>query len=141
MVAGQVAYTTGSVLAATLPPDSTYWTYFFFGTSIMVVGMDTSLPAASILFASAVPKRLQGMGASIVMTVVNYSISLGLGFAGTLETNIDSGGSTPADKLRGYRGALWLAVGLAGLGLVLSLVYATKDHLRDRKKALAEVDE
>jgi hypothetical protein len=45
------------------------------------------------------------MGASIVMTVVNYSISLGLGFAGTVETNINNGGLTKEDKLLGYCGA------------------------------------
>jgi mannose/fructose/N-acetylgalactosamine-specific phosphotransferase system component IIC len=74
------------------------------------------------------------MGASIVMTVVNYSISLGLGFAGTIETNINRGGSTNSDKLLGYRGALWFAVGLAGLGLILSLIYVVKERRNKTSK-------
>jgi hypothetical protein len=132
MVVGQVAYLTGSILAATRLPRSIYWTYYFFSVLIITVGMDTSFPAATIIFSNAVPQQYQGMGASIVMTVINYSISLGLGFAGTIETNINNGGSTKSDKLLGHRGALWFAVGLAGLGLALSLVFVAKDFWKKR---------
>lgn len=134
MVVGQLAYLTGSILAATRPAHSIYWTYYFFSVLIITVGMDTSFPAATIIFSNAVPKEYQGMGASIVMTIVNYSISLGLGFAGTIEANINNGGSTPSDKLLGYRGALWFSVGLAGLGLVLSLIFIAKDMLKRTPK-------
>ncbi|OAL37963.1 hypothetical protein AYO20_02796 [Fonsecaea nubica] len=134
MVVGQVAYVVGSILAAARPVHSTYWTYYFFSVLIITVGMDTSFPSATIIFSNAVPQRYQGMGASIVMTVVNYSISLGLGFAGTIETNINHGGLTDADMLLGYRGALWFAVGLAGLGLLLSLVFVAKSSWKDGSK-------
>lgn len=130
MVVGQIAYLVGSILAVTRPPDSTYWTYFFFSVLIIPVGMDTSFPAATIIFSNAVPQKYQGMGASTVMTVVNYSISLGLGFAGTIETNINKGGLTESNRLLGYRGALWFSVGLAGLGLLLSLVFVTKGYIK-----------
>ncbi|KAF2734068.1 MFS general substrate transporter [Polyplosphaeria fusca] len=135
MVVGQVAYTTGSILAALRPAESIYWTYFFFSVLIITVGMDTSFPAATIIFSNAVARKYQGMGASVVMTIVNYSISLGLGFAGTLETNINKGGTTEEDRLDGYRGGLWLSVGLAGLGLVLSLIFVGKEQLQKRQKA------
>ncbi|KUJ08298.1 MFS general substrate transporter [Mollisia scopiformis] len=134
MVVGQVAYLTGSIIAATFQPNSTYWTFFFFSVLIITVGMDTSFPSATIIFSNAVPQQYQGMGASIVMTVVNYSISLGLGFAGTVETNINHGGVTKDDKLLGYRRALWLSVGLAGLGLVFSLIFVAKGHWKRGSK-------
>lgn len=70
------------------------------------------------------------MGVSIVTTVINYSISLGLGFAGTVEMNINGDGESKQDKLFDYRGALWFSVGLAGLGLILSFIFLIKDHLR-----------
>ncbi|KFX91781.1 hypothetical protein O988_07589 [Pseudogymnoascus sp. VKM F-3808] len=128
MVIGQVAYLVGSILAAARPADSIYWTYFFFSVLIITVGMDTSFPAATIIFSNAVPQKYQGMAASIVLTVVNYSISLGLGFAGTIETNISNGGSTTLDKLHGYQSALWFSVGLAGFGVILSLIFVAKDY-------------
>ncbi|KAI9691649.1 MAG: hypothetical protein M1822_007720 [Bathelium mastoideum] len=135
MITGQVAYLVGSILAASRPPHTIYWTYYFFSVLIIVVGMDTSLPAAVIIFSSTTPKQYQGMAASIVMTVVNYSISLGLGFAGTIETNINHGGVTPADKLHGYRGALWFSVGLAGLGTLLGLTFEAKRRLKNKSRA------
>ena len=135
MVVGQVAYLVGSILAATRPPHSIYWTYYFFSVLIITVGMDTSFPAATIIFSNAMPQQYQGMGASIVMTVINYSISLGLGFAGTIETNINNDGLTKSEKLLGYRGALWFSAGLAGLGLVLSLIFVAKGYWKKRSSS------
>lgn len=132
MAVGQVAFLVTSILQALRPPDSIYWTYFFFATIIATIGMDTSLPAAIMIFSSTVAREYQGMGASIVMTLVNYSISLGLGFAGTIETNINHGGQTKADLLHGYRGALWFSVGLTGLGTILSLIYLFKTQFRQK---------
>lgn len=134
MVIGQVAYLTGSILAAARTPHSIYWTYFFFSVLIMTVGMDTSFPASAIIFSNAVPKQYQGMGASIVMTIVNYSISLGLGFAGTIETNINNGGLTKGDKLHGFQSAMWFSVGLSGFGLFLSLIYVVKGYWKKSSK-------
>lgn len=79
--------------------------------------MDSSFPAATIIFSDAVPPEYQGIGASVVTTVVNYSISLWLGFASTIEYEVARG-----EKERGYGGAFWFESGLAGLGLGLSLV-------------------
>lgn len=132
MVIGQVSYLVGSILAAARPADSIYWTYFFFSVLVITIGMDTSFPAATIIFSNAVPQQYQGMAASIVLTVVNYSISLGLGFAGTIETNVNSGGSTESDKLRGYQSALWFSVGLAGFGVVLSLIFVARDYWKKK---------
>ncbi|PKX97740.1 MFS general substrate transporter [Aspergillus novofumigatus IBT 16806] len=108
---------------------------------IICVGMDSSFPAATIIFSDAVPLKYQGIGASVVMTIVNYSISLGLGFAGTVEREVNRGGHTYDDKKRGYRGAFYFEVGLAGLGLMMSLVFLVKDHLRKKAKKAAADDE
>lgn len=132
MIVGQITYLLGIILAAARPPDSIYWTFFFFSVIVIVVGLDSSLTAAIIIFSNVIPQRYQGMGASIAMTVVNYSISLGLGFAGTIETNINHGGITQSDKLLGYRGALWFGVGLSGLGLVLSVIFEGKGRWKSK---------
>ena len=44
-----------------------------------------SFPAACILLSSSLPRHQQGIAGSLVSTFVNYSISIGLGFAGTVE--------------------------------------------------------
>ena len=134
MVIGMVAYTIGSILIATRPVGQTYWGQFFFSVLIICVGMDSSFPAATLIFSNAVPVEYQGIGASVVLTIVNYSISLGLGFAGTVERQINNGGLTSADKLTGYRGAFYMELGLTGLGLVLSLIFVAKGYWLERKK-------
>ena len=83
------------------------------------------------------PKEHQGLGASLVSTVVNYSISLGLGFGGTVQSHVDGGGTTPEDILRGIRGAWYMGIGLAGMGLIISLVFLAKGYWKERKSRVA----
>lgn len=64
------------------------------------------------------PLEQQGMAASVVNTVVNYSISLSLGIAGTIERNVNESGK---NILAGYHGALYLAMGLSGLGCLVAV--------------------
>lgn len=71
----------------------------------------------------------------MVNTIVNYSISLGLGFAGTIEVNVNHGGVTRADLLEGYRGAWYMGIGLAGLGLCISIVFTAREYWIQRKGA------
>lgn len=89
-----------------------------------------SFPAATIVLSNAVSKETQGIAASLVSTIVNYSISLGLGFAGTVEVHINRGGRTPSDLLHGYRSAWYLGIGFSGLGLVVSLMFLVRNHFR-----------
>ncbi|BCS15728.1 hypothetical protein ALUC_70961A [Aspergillus luchuensis] len=134
MLFAMLCYFLTSLLMALRPVHSTYWTYFFFATIIATFAMDSSLPAATIIFSNAVPRQYQGMGSSVIMTIVVYSISLGLGFAGTIELQINNGGHTKAELLHGYRGTLWFSVGLTAFGTILALIFLLKD-LRRRKLA------
>ena len=79
---------------------------------------------------NAMPREHQGVAGSLVNTVVNYSISLGLGFAGTVESYVNDGGG---DTLKGYRGASYMGVGLAGLGVLLATCFMTVTWFRRGK--------
>jgi hypothetical protein len=92
---------------------------------------DMSFPSGTLILSNAMPRRHQGLAASLVSTVVNYSISIGLGFAGTVESHVNRGGQ---DVLRGYHGALYLGTGLAGLGWVISISYMLTSWRRSRTK-------
>ena len=83
--------------------------------------MDTSFPAASLVLSDMVPGHLQGVAASLVNTVINYSISIGLGVAGTAEREVVLRG---ADLVHGYRAALYVSVGMAGTSLVIAVGFA-----------------
>ncbi|ETN46285.1 uncharacterized protein HMPREF1541_00469 [Cyphellophora europaea CBS 101466] len=123
----------GNILVGTAPVDQIYWAQIFVCTLVIPFGMDMSFPAATVMLSNSVEKKHQGIAASLVNTVVNYSISLGLGFAATVEVHTNHGGKTQADVLLGLRHAYYMSFGLAGLGLVLSLVYVAKGFLSDYK--------
>ena len=132
MLISMLAFLTGNILIATMPIDQIYWAQAFVTTLIIPWGMDMSFPAATLIMSNAVEKKHQGMAASLVNTIVNYSISIGVGIAGTVEIHVNNGGETVEDELAGYRGAMYLSVGLCGLGVVTSLLFLLKMRLRER---------
>jgi hypothetical protein len=75
--------------------------------------------SGTLILSNSMPHHHQGLPAALVTTTVNYSISLGRRFAGTVESNVNDGGW---NILGGYRGALYLGIGFAGLGLVVSIL-------------------
>lgn len=83
------------------------------------------------MISDAMPRDKQGMAGSLVNTVVNYSISLALGIAGTVERySSDIESSDPEVLLQGYRHALYLAVGLSGMGCVLATSFVVNKSWR-----------
>ncbi|PWY65386.1 MFS general substrate transporter [Aspergillus eucalypticola CBS 122712] len=126
MSLAMLAFTLGNILAAIAPADQTYWALTFVSLLVMPWGMDMSFPAATIILSDAVGSKHQGVAASFVTTIVNYSISLGLGFAGTVEVHVNNGGLDSQNTLKGYRGANYMGIGLGGLGVAVSLIYLVK---------------
>lgn len=92
--------------------------------------MDVSFPASTLFLSDVVPVKHQGVSASLVNIVVNYSIAIGLGLAGTVEVEVSLNG---AHILEGYRAAQYTSVGLAGLGLGISIVLAACVMRSERK--------
>jgi MFS family permease len=135
MTASLVCFLVGNILMATVPLKQTYWAQVFVCTVVIPWGMDMSFPAATIILSNSVSKRHQGVAASLVSTIVNYSISLGLGFAGTVEVHTNRGGKTTSDALHGLRTAYYLSIGLDSLGLLLSITFVAKGYWSKRAAA------
>ena len=123
MLVAMMAFTTGNALSSIMPVHQTYWALTFVTLIITPFGMDMSFPAATLILSNSVPREHQGIAASLVTTVVNYSISICLGLGGTVEVHVNNGGHTFHDMLKGYRGALYMGIGIGGLGVATSLVY------------------
>jgi hypothetical protein len=70
------------------------------------------------MISNIMPPRHQGVGASLVNTVLNYSISIGLGLAGLVEMRINPDGTK---LLEGYRAAWYVGIGMGGLGMAVAL--------------------
>ncbi|KAL1630790.1 hypothetical protein SLS54_000661 [Diplodia seriata] len=131
MLGSMVAFCCGNIILATLPVGRLFWKQVFWSVVITPWGMDMSFPAATIILSNHVPKRHQGIAASLVTTVVNYSISWGLGIAGTVEVHVNNGGE---NILAGYRGAWYSGIGLAGLGIIISLLFVLSSYRSEAKK-------
>ncbi|KAF2725481.1 putative major facilitator superfamily transporter [Polychaeton citri CBS 116435] len=140
MFFAMLAFLVGTILVATAPVHQIYWAQIFVCTLVIPWGMDMSFPAGTLVVSNSVNKEHQGVAASLVNTIVNYSISIALGFAGTVEVNVNRGGHTGSETLHGYRGALYMGIGLAGLGVFLSILFLLKGYLRDSHREQKEVD-
>lgn len=95
-----------------------------------------SFPAATIILSEALPKEHQGLAASLVNTVINYSISIGLGIAGTVQSQI-SPGTTEQEILKGCRSAFYVGIGLSGLGVLVATLFVLDDnrrHVKERRR-------
>ena len=134
MVIALLAFTTGGVIIATTPKGQIYWAQTFVALIVLPWGMDMSFPAGTILLSRALPREHQGVAASLVNTVVNYSISIGLGIAGTVEFNVMKSGSHMGDTLYGFRTAWYTALGLSGIGLCIALSFFFFELNRSRRE-------
>ncbi|CAJ2505748.1 Uu.00g131420.m01.CDS01 [Anthostomella pinea] len=127
-------FTAGALLVVTMPVVQIYWIQLFVAMLVVAWGMDTSIPAAILLVSDGVEKKYHGATTSLVSAVVYYSISIGLGVAGTMENNLNNGGATRQGTLNGYRAALWTSAGFAGLGVLVSLAVSVNMYRRNRSR-------
>ena len=128
LMMAMLAFAVGQVLIATAPLDQIYWAQIFPMVLIMPFGMDFSFPSGTIILSNAMAREDQGVAASLVTTVVNYSISLGLGMAGTITRELTGSSTDKESILYGYRAAFYFAIGLDLLGFVIALYFAIKER-------------
>ena len=117
---GCFAMVTINVLLATVPAKLTYWAMCFPAMFISAYTIDLITTSAQIVASNTVPMKHQGVAGSLVGTLLSYGMSLGLGFAGTVEVNTSKNGT---DLLRGYHSAAYLAVGLASTALAITIFF------------------
>lgn len=134
MLTSMFAFFIGSLLFATSAPNQLYWLNPFFSILIMPFGMDMSNPAAIILVSNSVRREHQGIAASLVVTFVNYAISLALGIAGSVEAGVFDAD----DLLVGYRAAQYFGLGLGGLGVLFGTAFLCQSYLRAPPSPLEE---
>ncbi|KAF7187072.1 Low affinity ammonium transporter [Pseudocercospora fuligena] len=132
MMLSMFAFATSSILVGTLPVEQTYWAQTFVVMIIAPFAMDMSFPAASVILSNAMSQEHQGLAASLIVTVVQYSISIALGIAGTVETSIvsKSQAMTPEGVLAGIRAACYTSIGLASVGAILGVLFFVLTMIR-----------
>lgn len=109
-------FTFGDLFMAVTPAVQSFWAMVFPAQLVVTLGSDFSFASGSLIIANSVPRNVQGTAAGLVQVIVNYSIALGLGMAGTVETYVNNGG---ANVLEGYRGAFYFGTCSAFVGFLL----------------------
>ncbi|RYP81425.1 hypothetical protein DL769_001991 [Monosporascus sp. CRB-8-3] len=117
---GATCMLVSNVLIATMPAQQSYWYQVFPSTAISAFSPDLVYTAAQIIASNSVNRSQQGIAGSLVGSLLLYGNSLGLGFASTIESQV---GKRSSDTLRGYRSALYFAVGICVVALVLDLAF------------------
>lgn len=101
-----------------MPVQQSYWPQVFPAVILMSFCPDLVFTAAQIIASNAVLRSQQGVAASLVGVLLLYGNSIGLGFAGTIEMQVDA---SRRQTVEGYRAALWFGCGIALLALVLGM--------------------
>ncbi|CEL09629.1 hypothetical protein ASPCAL12762 [Aspergillus calidoustus] len=78
------ALTMGLAISATVTVGPIYWAQAFVVSIITPWDMDNVFSVRTLMLSNVMPRVPQGLPASLVITMVNYSISFGLGSLGSL---------------------------------------------------------
>ncbi|KAE8538309.1 hypothetical protein D1P53_005651 [Cryptococcus gattii VGV] len=114
------AFMIGNILAATAPVGGIYWGNTFFSILIGVFGADLSFPTGQLIVSNSVDVEFQGIAAGVVSMITNYSQSIGLGLAGTIERYVRGPDNlSRSDLLYGYRVSFYFAIALSALAVIV----------------------
>lgn len=132
MFGSMLGFLLGCTFLSIIPVHQTFWKLAFGQMFLLAWGMDCSYPAAALTLSDFLPEHHQGMAGSLVNTVVNYSVSLFLAMSSTVEIRtLDITG----DTLLSYRAAAYMGIGIAGLAVVVALIFI----LTERGKHAVEI--
>jgi MFS family permease len=120
MVIGAMGSCVAAILIATMPAQQLYWAQMFPAVILTAFGPDLLFTAAQIIASNTVKRNQQGIAGSLIGTLLSYGLSTGLGFAGTVEAYTNHQGRNP---VKGYRGAMYVGIGLAAAAAVLALLF------------------
>jgi hypothetical protein len=93
LTVGVICTTCSSVLmAAPIPPETTYWAYGFPAMLLAVVGADTVYPCLSLYTTSSMPMKDQALTGGIFNTVGQVGRAIGLALATAVDVGVRQNG-------------------------------------------------
>lgn len=123
------------ILIGTMPTHQVYWAQTFVAALVIGAGPDFVLTAGQVITSNSVGRAEQGVAGSLIGVIQVYGLSTGLGFAGTVERYVNDDGQNP---VKGYRGAIFLAVGFCALAMAVNLLFVKMPA--DKREGWGEED-
>ncbi|PMB71640.1 Drug resistance protein [Beauveria bassiana] len=114
-----------------MPMQQTYWAQVFPAMLLCGCCPDFVYLAAQVIASNSVTRKHQGIASSLVGTLNLYGISLGLGFAGTIEVEVAKKSKSPLlgaaatmeSIMSGFKAALYFSAALEAVGLLLDFAF------------------
>ena len=122
LVIGALAVLVAEILVATMPEQQRYWIQMLPATVIQSFCPDFIYTAAQIVACNSVGRKEQGIAGSLIGTLQLYATSVGLGFAGIVETHAVTH-AAPQGAVEGFRAALYFGMGLAVVALAVGVFF------------------
>jgi MFS family permease len=133
---GIVAIIGSCLLMATLVNSThSYWPQVFPSVTLFAFSPDLVYTAAQIIASSSVQRKHQGTAASLISVLNLYGGSLGLGFAGTIESQLTRQGRS---RILGFRSAFYFGIGISVVALIVDVLFIRSE--KNKKKGWDEGD-
>ncbi|BCR95066.1 uncharacterized protein AKAW2_20006S [Aspergillus luchuensis] len=117
LVISGIGWLMAPLLFAIMPLGASYWPYVFPAMICGTLGMDVTYNVTNIFVTTSLPERQQGLAAAVANSVLFLGISFWLGWGDFTSAQVHG------DLRARYQAALWMAVGLAGLGLIIMVLF------------------
>ncbi|KAH6699982.1 major facilitator superfamily domain-containing protein [Leptodontidium sp. MPI-SDFR-AT-0119] len=121
LAAGAGLMMASNAILSRMPAQQTYWAGIFPAVVLAAFSPDFVFTASQTIASNSVKRSQQGIAGSLIGTLLNYGISAGVGFGGTVERYLNK--SKTSDNLAGIRGALYLGIGFGAMGLILAELF------------------
>ncbi|KAF6790705.1 major facilitator superfamily transporter [Colletotrichum musicola] len=102
------------LLFAVLPEKPNYWAYIFPAMVCATIGIDISFTVSNVFITTALPEHYQGLAGAFINSLLFLGVSFCLGVSDIVVHQ-----TTDLGLKHSYQMAFWLAVGAAGLALLL----------------------
>jgi MFS family permease len=117
---GIVVVIISTILVATMPEQQTYWAQAFPAIVLTCLSPDFVYVAAQLIASNSVGRKHQGVAGSLIGTLNLYGNSLGIGFAGTVESQVTK---YKGDGILGIRAAVYFGFAIAVLALLIDIMW------------------
>ncbi|AUG81292.1 MFS transporter [Kitasatospora sp. MMS16-BH015] len=132
MPIGLLALLAGFALFLRLDEHSTFLGLVLPSMLLIGVGFSLAFPSVNIAATDGVADEEQGLASGLVNTAIQVGTAMALAAVTAVITGGSHGGQSPQEQLAGYRPALLLVVGIALLGLLVTVYGALVDARRRR---------
>ncbi|GLA79034.1 hypothetical protein AtubIFM55763_001448 [Aspergillus tubingensis] len=117
LVVSGIGWLMAPLLFAIMPRGAGYWPYVFPAMICGTLGMDVTYNVTNIFVTASLPQRQQRLAAAVANSVIFLGISFWLGWGDFTSAQVDG------DSRARYQAPLWIAEGLAGLGLITTVLF------------------